>query len=251
MSVSNGWSVAEMNPGLKDQPRPPYHPSQRKPRDAAVLILVDRSGPEPRVLLGKRHEALAFMPGYYVFPGGKVEVYDRRAEAAGALPAHVEARLQKHVSNPSPVRARGYAMAAIRELAEETGLFVGARDERCKSLKGEWQAFCECGIAPVLDDLWFVARSVTPPGLPRRYDTRFFATDVERVCHRIDGMIHPDAELVDLRWVPIRDIEGLEIHRITRIVLSELDQRLKAGLERDLPVPFFRPHRGVLQRHEI
>ena len=33
------------------------------PKDAATLILVDRSGPTPKVLLGKRHAQLLFMAG--------------------------------------------------------------------------------------------------------------------------------------------------------------------------------------------
>ena len=40
-----------------------------RPKDAATLILVDRSGPLPKVLLGKRHERHKFMPGKFVFPG--------------------------------------------------------------------------------------------------------------------------------------------------------------------------------------
>jgi hypothetical protein len=32
------------------------------PKDAATLILLDRSGPEPKVLMGKRHDRHVFMP---------------------------------------------------------------------------------------------------------------------------------------------------------------------------------------------
>ena len=38
-------------------------------RDAATLILIDRSGPVPKVLLGRRHHRHKFMPGKFVFPG--------------------------------------------------------------------------------------------------------------------------------------------------------------------------------------
>lgn len=48
-----------------------------RPRDAASLIIIDRSGSEPRFLLGKRHEKHKFMPGKYVFPGGKTDACDR------------------------------------------------------------------------------------------------------------------------------------------------------------------------------
>lgn len=249
--ASAGWSVAEMNPGLKDQPRPPYHPSQRRPRDAAVLMLLDRTGPTPKVLLGQRHEGHVFMPGLYVFPGGKVEAGDGRVRAGGKLPEHVERRLQASVQRPSPVRAKAYALAAIRELAEETGLMLGAKSAACPTMNGEWSPFADCGVTPSLDDIWFVARSLTPPGLARRYDTRFFAADAKGVCHTVEGVIHAEAELVDLRWVAIGDTLDLNLHQITRLVLAELAARLEAGLERDLPVPFFRPRGGIMQRLEI
>ncbi len=45
------------------------HPLIR-PKDASTLILIDRSGSEPALLMGKRHTAHAFMPDTYVFPGG-------------------------------------------------------------------------------------------------------------------------------------------------------------------------------------
>ena len=47
------------------------------PKDASTLILLDRSGPEPKVLMGKRHHGHMFMPGKFVFPGGRVEPVDR------------------------------------------------------------------------------------------------------------------------------------------------------------------------------
>ncbi|MBV9906848.1 MAG: NUDIX hydrolase, partial [Hyphomicrobiales bacterium] len=69
-----------------------------RPRDAATLILVD--GAErgtARVLMGKRHPGHKFMPGKFVFPGGRVEPEDRRMAATGALDAHVEEKLNARV----------------------------------------------------------------------------------------------------------------------------------------------------------
>lgn len=245
------WSVAEMNPGLKDQPRPAFHPSQRRPRDAATLILLDRSGPVPKILLGQRHRGHVFMPGVYVFPGGRVEAADARISASGALPAHVERRLQVSVVKSSPARARGYALAAIRELAEETGMMLGRKGASARPMNGEWQPFTDHGVIPSLDNIWLIARSITPPGFSRRYDTRFFAADADRICHTVDGVVHPESELVDLCWVRIGDTVDLDLHPITRRVLEELSSRLEAGVDQDLPVPFFRPHGGIMHRHEI
>ena len=56
---------------------PDHHP-YRRPVDAATLILVDRSGAIPKVLVGKRHDKVVFQPGKIVFPGGRVDHTDGR-----------------------------------------------------------------------------------------------------------------------------------------------------------------------------
>src|SRR5262245_63625093 len=50
-----------------------------EPRDAATLMLIDRSGAKPKVLLGRRHANHKFMPGKFVFPGGRIEALDRKS----------------------------------------------------------------------------------------------------------------------------------------------------------------------------
>ena len=40
-------------------------------------MLIDRSGAKPKVLLGRRHAGHKFMPGKFVFPGGRIEALDR------------------------------------------------------------------------------------------------------------------------------------------------------------------------------
>ena len=64
-----------------------------RPKDAATLILIDRSGPVPKVLLGKRHHSHKFMPGKYVFPGGGLEPADRQVPVVRGLDPGAEARL--------------------------------------------------------------------------------------------------------------------------------------------------------------
>ena len=65
-------------------------PRALRPRDVATLIVVEHSDHgAARVLMGKRHAGHRFMPGKFVFPGGRVEPEDRRMSAAGALDARV------------------------------------------------------------------------------------------------------------------------------------------------------------------
>src|SRR5438309_1610707 len=77
-------------------------PSPRvRPKDAATLILIDRSSRVPKVLLGKRHVRHRFMPGKYVFPGGGVDPADRRMMVARPLDREAEARLMRRCKHPS------------------------------------------------------------------------------------------------------------------------------------------------------
>src|SRR6202049_3546172 len=99
--------------------------ANQRPKDAATIILIDRSGAEPKVLMGRRHHGHKFMPGKFVFPGGRVEAHDRYVPVAGRLDPRVESRLMQRLRRPSRIRARVLAGAAIREAFEGTGLRVG------------------------------------------------------------------------------------------------------------------------------
>jgi 8-oxo-dGTP pyrophosphatase MutT (NUDIX family) len=210
-----------------------------RPKDAATLILIDRATKVPKVLLGRRHAGHKFMPGKFVFPGGRVERPDRQIAITGPLHPDVEAHLMRRVRRPSPDRARAVAMAAVRETFEETGLLIG-RHQPIPPRPGGGDPFADAGIYPDLGALQFIARAITPPKRPRRFDTRFFAADAEAIAHRAEGIVSPDAELVELVWLPITDARKLDMPTITRVVLEELQARIAAGYDPALPVPFYR-----------
>jgi 8-oxo-dGTP pyrophosphatase MutT (NUDIX family) len=212
-----------------------------RPKDAATIILIDRSRATPKVLMGRRHHGHKFMPSKFVFPGGRVEAHDRYVPTVGELDPRVEARLTQGLRRPSRTRARAIAVAAVREAFEETGLLLGRKVKR--SLKfpdGHWHAFIAASVHPDLSELHFIARAITPPRRPRRFDTRFFAADTRAVAHRVEGIIGPDAELVELAWVPIAQAKELDLPTITHVVLSDLEARIDAGFGHDLPVPYYR-----------
>jgi len=217
-----------------------------QPKDASTLILLDRSGPSPKVLMGKRHQRHTFLPGAFVFPGGSVDAEDRKMPIAAALDPRAEEKLMRHVRRPSADRARGLALAAIRETFEETGLLLGARrDAPPAAPAGPWHAFAEAGIHPDLSSVHFIARAITPPRRKRRYDTRFFTADATAIAHKIEGKVGPDAELVELVWLPLDGIKGkIELLAITEIVLQDLHKQIEAGFSHDLPVPFYRVLHG-------
>lgn len=212
-----------------------------RPRDSATLILVDRSQSVPKVLLGRRHERHKFLPGKFVFPGGRVETTDRLMPTAAPLhPRDIE-RLMAQVKRPGPAKAASFALAAIRETYEETGLMLGTRRTgKIATPAGVWQAFADAGIMPDLSAVHFIARAITPPGRPRRFDSRFFAADISAVAHRAEGLVGPEAELVELVWLPITEARRLDIPTITTVALEELQDRTANGMSHDHPVPFFR-----------
>ena len=221
-----------------------------RPRDAATLIVLDRSGPEPKVLMGRRHAALAFMPGQFVFPGGRIEPGDRRMVAAGALHPRAAAALDARVVRPSAARSRALALAAIRDTFEETGLLIGTRDDgaAARAPEGAWAAFCGHGVVPDLGAVTLVARAITPPRRPRRFDTRFFAVDRAAIAGEVAGLIGPEAELVELVWVDLARAAELQCPTITQVILDELRDRLAGGFAQDLPIPFYYEQRGRFVR---
>ena len=102
-----------------------------------------------------------------------------------------------------------------------------------------WADFARAGIFPDLARIHFIARAITPPRRPRRFDTRFFTADATEIAHRIDGVVGPNSELVELVWVPIADATKLDMPTITGVVLEELAARVAAGMGHDLPVPIY------------
>ena len=212
---------------IKDQKSP-------RPKDAATLILIRRDAEKPRVLMGKRSGGHVFMPDKYVFPGGRVDPDDGRAVSWCELRPDVEAKLRISARR----QPRAFALTAIRETFEETGLLVARPAEMPASAPKGWDRFHELDAAPHLSPLTFIGRAVTPPYRPRRFDARFFMADAEEAL--IDERPPVDgAELSDLQWVTLKDAHDLDLPSVTRFMLDEIDARLKAKDYKEGP-PFLR-----------
>lgn len=215
-----------------------------RPRDAATLLVVDRRNGDRRVLVGKRGSGHAFMPNLYVFPGGRRDRSDSRQAFLRDLDPRVLTKLSSEPGSAgAPNRGRALAVAAIRELAEETGLVIGRRELARNRVP---RLFADLG------SLRYVARAITPPGHVRRFDTRFFLTFTDEAD--VDpAAITDSAELHDLRWLDMDDLYGLNMPGITKTVLEEV----KAQMLQDptLPfgasLPFYYSRRGQLIREMI
>jgi 8-oxo-dGTP pyrophosphatase MutT (NUDIX family) len=221
------------------------------PKDAATLILIDRSGSQPKVLLGKRHHAHKFMPGKFVFPGGRIEDGDAQMAALNELNSHATEKLKKRVAG-TVREPRAFPLATIRELCEETGLMLGQKRDIAPAVpNADWQAFASAKVHPDLAQVHFVARAITPPKRPKRFDTRFFTADTQSVAHKIEGVVSPDSELVELVWIPIVEAKKLDMPTISGVVLDELAARVAAGMGHDLPVPFYYMENQEFQREVL
>jgi len=206
-----------------DKPKAATSPRKgMRPRDAATPIIIDRSGPEPKVLMGKRRMEQVFMPGKFVFPGGRVDKTDRHVASADELSeACTKALLTEMKGVVSKSRARALALAAVRETFEEAGIIVGAPRPAATGVPAiaGWDPFFAAGFVPRLSPLRFFARAITPPGRPRRYDTRFFYMDAADIAHTVDTR---DGELSGLHWLTIAEARNLDLPSITRVILEDL-----------------------------
>ncbi len=177
-----------------------------RPVDASSLVLYRGRGPSLEILVGMRGARHVFMPNRYVYPGGRVDPMDARVRPAAPLRDDVAARLGRTATQ---ARARALAVAAIRELFEETGLLLAASDD----IPDVWHP----GIAPRLDALDYIFRAVTPPGRTRRFNTRFFLAEAGGIRGELGG----DGELENLGWLSIEALRALPLMWITRAVLDE------------------------------
>ncbi|MGQ0561742.1 MAG: NUDIX hydrolase [Gemmatimonadota bacterium] len=182
---------------------PPTRPVEPKP--AATVVVLRDADDELQVLLLKRHRASGFVPGAYVFPGGRID------------PADSDAPLLENCAVPERGNVPAhYWFGAVREVFEETGVLLACtRDGECApdaSASAELASWREKlmsdqatlvdivtaeSLRIVLDDVVYFAHWITPEAEPRRYDTRFFAAALPPGREiRAD-----EREMVDARWL--------------------------------------------------
>ena len=191
--------------------------SNVRPRDASSLVILRGTGADTEVLLGRREPRDRFMPDIYVFPGGRVDRSDATAPATSELDSTLLGKL--HARTP---RARALAFAALRETYEETGLALGD--------------LVDGTLRPDLGKLEYVARAITPAGLPIRYHVRFFLARGED----FSGDIRGSGELLDLAFVPLAKVSELNVINVTELVLKQAALRAREGPAKGVARIFFR-----------
>lgn len=203
-------------------------------RNAATVIVARQIADKTQLLMGQRGSAASFMPDKFVFPGGATDAGDDAVPLAAKMPPRCQERLGV---GAEPQLVHALQVAALRELAEETGLLLGAAGPWQSQVPRGWERWCEAGLVPDASALRFVYRAITPPNMPRRFDARFFLVDAGAISGDLDDL-RGDAELSLLQWVPLDEARKLNLPFITTRVLAELNQLLD-DTKAPRPVPFF------------
>ena len=190
---------------------------------ATVIVLRDRLG-TPSILMGQRGAEAAFMPNKFVFPGGAVDAGDAEVPLATPLTELCQTRLAEE--SPAQIQ-HSLAVAAVRELWEETGLVLGLPGQWPAAPPPDWTTFAATGHLPAASGMQFVFRALTPPGRPRRFDARFFLVDAAHIQGDLDDFTHASEELSHLQWIPLTEARRFDLPFITEVVLGEVAARVR------------------------
>jgi len=221
-------------------------------RSAATLILVRQAHPQYEILMLKRTTRTAFAGGMYVFPGGRVDESDYNASYKKQITPLSQDQL--HQKNALGDDWLACWVAAIRETFEESGLLlastyegkqINTQDEKVIKYRrllrnNEISLGTMCaneGWTLSMNQIHFFNRWVTPPGRPRRFDTRFFVGSAPN-----DQLeLHDGEETTDSIWispttalaeykkgdfammaVTVKQLEDLAEHQTAASVLSRV-----------------------------
>lgn len=166
-----------------------------------------------------------FVGGAYVFPGGGVDPADGDPDVAALCLGRTDAEASRDLELPR--NGLAFWVAAVRETLEEAGLLLATRadgepigfddpavvarfaeyrravDQRERRLV---EVCADEDLRLTLGSMYYVGRWITPPGSPRRYDTRFFlaaAPEGQRA-------VQDDHEVISAQWISPE--EALERH---------------------------------------
>ncbi len=208
-------------------------PDDPAPAVPAATVVLARDAHEAfEILLVRRSRASGFVPGAWVFPGGRVDPTDGDEHVLArtdGLTAE-EARARLRLTPDAEPSAIAYFLAAAREAFEETGLLVGTMVDGAPAQPATDNERMDQARIAVLEDrvlfgdalaatgcrvdggrIAYIGHWITPLAEPRRYDTRFFLAEVPAGS---EPVIDP-REMTDARWVT--PAEALADHRQGRL----------------------------------
>src|SRR5262245_21445887 len=201
------------------------------PRPASTIMLLRDGKPDMEVFMVVRHHEIDFATGALVFPGGSVEADD----------SIVTGESQRFVAidgvDPDAMAIR---VGGIRETFEECGVLLarprGERAlvsaERLTDIEARHRARLHAGetrfsdvlagedLVAATDLLVPFAHWLTPPHMPKRFDTHFFLA----VAPPDQLAAHDGHESVDSVWIsPGAALAGADSGRYTVIFPTRLN----------------------------
>jgi len=170
------------------------------------------------VLLLRRNRRAGFVPGAYVFPGGRVDAADAAPEVLARIDRLTPERAAERLgATTRDAPAIAFYVAALREAFEETGILVGAeprvgaataegvREELLADRITFAEALARIGRRVSGDALEYLAHWITPERAPRRYDTRFFAARAPEGAE----VVIDEREMTGALWLtPVEAVRG-------------------------------------------
>ena len=196
-----------------------YKPT--KPKDASTLIIIRKNKKKTFVLMGQRPMQSKFMPGVYVFPGGVTEKEDQQAYKFFKLKPNKQVN-KKVVKSYSNSHCQSLLLTAIRETAEETGLYLAEEDQGIPKTfingNSSWNHFTEKSYIPSIHKLLFFGRAITPSKLKIRFHARFFLAFYEDFV----GNMKANRELENLDWISLNEAKNKKIADVTEFMLNEI-----------------------------
>lgn len=215
-----------------------YSPHDIPIQAAATLVLIRDGENGLEVLLQQRSPDAIFVGGAWVFPGGKVDQEDSDPRWLAHSPKLNDQQASKLIE----LEQNGlcYWIAAIREAFEEAGVLLADAppslntpslrhklNDNIEHADLNWLNLCEEHQLQLhTHKLHYLSRWITPPGPPRRYDTRFFLAAMPKGQHAT----HDDYEAIATRWLrpedalKLRDEGNMELIFPTVITLKRLSE---------------------------
>ncbi len=221
-------------------PSPSWQPAPGAPirRAATVVVLRDSDAGMQVLLMRRTARAGDIHSGACVFPGGLVDAADRGAQrfCVGLDDAQASARLGLDSGGLD------FFVAAMRECLEEAGLLFAATTGRAALAQATLDAIAE--LRPALnrgelsltdlcqrfklhlaaDRLHHFSHWLTPPGVPKRYDTHFFVAEAPA----LQVASHDDSETTARLWITPADalaqVRDLQLVLPTLKTLKTLQQ---------------------------
>lgn len=191
---------------------------------STVVVTREVPGAAGEVFLLSRTLASDFAGGAWVFPGGKLSTSDLELDD-GRWSGTEIVSAGRRLGARTEAEAVALHVAAVRETYEECGVLLARRSDGTeitaddldrpgwrdlreamndREVRADWRAWLAAeDLVLDLDALSAYARWVTPHGMHRRFDTRFFLAETPAL--QVEIARPDDVEMTAGRWVSPSD----------------------------------------------